>query len=68
MLLGYESSGVNGRGINNFPGYEYLNYGDSDYDARHRLSSSYNYELPIFRSWQDNWACVRPSAAGTSPA
>ena len=51
-----------------FRAYEYLNYGDSDYDARHRLSLSYNYEVPIFSSWQDNWACVKPSAAGTSPA
>ena len=35
-LPGIESSGTNGRGVNNFPGFEYLNYGDSDYDARHR--------------------------------
>lgn len=51
---GYESSGTNGRGVNNFPGFEYLNYGDSDYDARHRLATSYNYEVPIFNSWRDN--------------
>ena len=50
---GYESSGANGRGVNNIPGFEYLNYGDSDYDARHRLATSYNYEVPIFSSWQD---------------
>ncbi len=60
---GLESSGFNGRGTNPFPGYEYLNYGDSDYDARHRLSLSYNYELPIFRSWQDNWA-LRETLSG----
>ncbi len=51
---GYESSGANGRGVNNIPGFEYLNYGDSDYDARHRLATSYNYEVPIFSSWNDN--------------
>src|SRR6202034_1272923 len=51
---GYESSGANGRGVNNIPGYQYLNYGDSDYDARHRLATSYNYEMPIFSSWRDN--------------
>jgi hypothetical protein len=50
---GYESSGANGRGVNNIPGFEFLNYGDSDYDARHRLATSYNYEVPIFSSWQD---------------
>jgi hypothetical protein len=45
---GYESaSGGNGR-VNNFvPGYEYLNYGNSDYDARHRIVASYNYKIPM---------------------
>ncbi len=51
---GYESSGTNGRGVTNVPGFQYLNYGDSDYDARHRLAASYNYEVPIFSSWRDN--------------
>ncbi|MGC2404206.1 MAG: carboxypeptidase-like regulatory domain-containing protein [Acidobacteriaceae bacterium] len=51
---GYESSGANGRGVNNIPGFEYLNYGDSDYDARQRLAMSYNYEVPIFGGWHDN--------------
>jgi hypothetical protein len=50
---GYESSGQNGRGVTNVPGFEYLNYGDSDYDARQRLAASYNYELPVLDSWQD---------------
>ena len=50
---GYESSGANGRGVNSVPGFEYLNYGNSDYDARQRLATSYNYEVPIFHSWQD---------------
>ena len=45
---GIESSGLNGRGTVYIPGYQYMSYGDSDYDARHRLSMSYNYEVPIF--------------------
>ncbi len=53
---GLESSGFNGRGTVTIPGYQYLSYGDSDYDARHRLSTSYNYEVPIFSSWHDNLA------------
>ena len=38
------------------PGFQYLSYGDSDYDARHRFATSYNYEVPIFSSWHDNLA------------
>jgi hypothetical protein len=53
---GLESAGFNGRGTNYIPGFQYLSYGDSDYDARHRLATSYNYEVPIFRSWHDNVA------------
>lgn len=45
---GYESStGSKGRSLNFTPGYQYLNYGDSDYDARHRFVTSYTYEVPI---------------------
>jgi hypothetical protein len=51
---GYESSGANGYGVNYVPGYQYLSYGDSDYDARQRLATSYNYEVPLFHSWNDN--------------
>jgi len=51
---GLESSGFNGLGVNTFPGYQYLSYGDSDYDARQRLALLYNYEIPIFASWKDN--------------
>jgi hypothetical protein len=36
------------------PGYQYLNYGDSDYDARHRIAASYVYEVPVFASIRDN--------------
>ncbi len=52
---GLESSGFNGLGYNQYPGYQYLSYGDSDYDARHRFVASYNYEIPILRSWKNNW-------------
>jgi hypothetical protein len=53
---GLESAGFNGRGTNYIPGYQYLSYGDSDYDARQHLSTSYNYEVPLFRSLNDNYA------------
>lgn len=54
---GYESSsagsspnavgGENGRAVNFVPGYEYLNYGGSDYDARQRFVALYNYQIPL---------------------
>ncbi|HTW46834.1 MAG TPA: carboxypeptidase-like regulatory domain-containing protein [Acidobacteriaceae bacterium] len=54
---GYESSsgggainavgGENGRPINFIPGFQFLNYGSSDYDARQRLSILYNYQVPL---------------------
>jgi hypothetical protein len=44
---GLESSGFNGRGINFTPGYEYLSYGDSDYDARQRLTGYAIYRIPV---------------------
>jgi hypothetical protein len=50
---GYESSSK-GPTTNFVPGYEYLNYGDSDYDFRHRLVASYNYGVPIFASWRSH--------------
>jgi len=61
---GYESSsgtaapnsvGVsNGRPVNWVPGFSYLNYGSSDYDARQRLVLSYNYEVPLTAALRDN--------------
>src|SRR6185312_2671220 len=51
---GYESStgggGPRGAGVsrNYTPGFTYLNYGDSDFDARQRLAVSYIYEIPVF--------------------
>jgi hypothetical protein len=51
---GYESAtgaapggGSTGRSMIYTPGYTYLNYGDSDYDARHRLVASYIYVVPV---------------------
>ncbi|MFZ0663521.1 MAG: carboxypeptidase-like regulatory domain-containing protein [Acidobacteriaceae bacterium] len=51
---GYESTtgggGPRGSGIsrNYTPGFTYLNYGDSDFDARQRLVTSYVYVIPMF--------------------
>ena len=53
---GLTSSGFNARGRNNVPGYRYLNYGDSDYDARHRLAASYDYKIPLLASMNQNFA------------
>jgi hypothetical protein len=51
---GYESVtggdatyGNAGRVHNYVPGYEYLNYGSSDFDARHRFVTSYVYTIPV---------------------
>jgi hypothetical protein len=51
---GLESSGFNGLGVNVFPGFQSLAYGDSDYDARHRFVASYDYEVPLPSSWRSN--------------
>ncbi len=49
-----ESSGFTSRGMNNVPGFQYLNYGDSDYDARHRLVMSYDYKVPLLDALNQN--------------
>jgi hypothetical protein len=61
---GYESAsgggainavgGENGRAINFAPGFAYLNYGSSDYDARQRLSILYNYQVPLTAGMRNN--------------
>jgi hypothetical protein len=51
---GLESSGFNGRSYNFVPGFGYLSYGDSDYDARHRLAASYIYQVPILAALRSN--------------
>jgi hypothetical protein len=45
---GYESAtGSAGRDHIYTPGFTYLNYGSSDFDARHRLAVSYVYTVPV---------------------
>ncbi len=58
---GYESVtggdsgyGNAGRVRNYVPGYQYLNYGSSDFDARNRLVASYVYSLPAYGKAKDN--------------
>ena len=64
---GLESSGFNGVGTidegtngfngvvtNNVPGFQYLSYGDSDYDARHRFIAIYDYQIPLLASMNEN--------------
>lgn len=64
---GYESSygggGPGGAGTNWVPGFQYLSYGDSDYDARHRFVALYNYEIPILHNMNDN-AIFREALGG----
>jgi hypothetical protein len=49
-----EDSVANGYGINYVPGFEYLSYGDSVYDARQRLVGLYNYEIPVLEQIRDS--------------
>jgi hypothetical protein len=51
---GLESSGFNGIATNTIPGYKHLSYGDSDYDARHRIVASYDYEVPLLNTLKQN--------------
>ncbi|MGC2546408.1 MAG: carboxypeptidase regulatory-like domain-containing protein [Silvibacterium sp.] len=61
---GYESAtatgspnsvgGFNGRTVNFIPGFENLNYGSSDFDARHRFVALYNYGIPILQNMKSN--------------
>ncbi|HEV2273843.1 MAG TPA: carboxypeptidase-like regulatory domain-containing protein [Acidobacteriaceae bacterium] len=53
---GLESSGFNAKAVNFVPGFGYLSYGNSDYDARNRFVASYNYEVPLLASWSSNLA------------
>lgn len=45
------------------PGFEYLNYGDSDYDARQRFVSSYVYAVPVSGRLRSN-AILRETLSG----
>ncbi len=61
---GYESStGAAGRVLNYTPGFTWLNYGDSDFDARHRLAASYVYTVPATGFLRKN-AFVRETLSG----
>jgi hypothetical protein len=58
---GYESAtggdsgyGNSGRSYNFVPGFEFLNYGSSDFDARQRLVTSYVYTVPVAGFLRDN--------------
>jgi len=48
-----EDSVANGYGMNYVPGFEYLSYGNSVYDARQRLVGTYNYGIPLPPSMRD---------------
>ncbi len=50
---GFESS-WNSIGYNWVPGFQYLSYGDSDYDARQRFVPSYDYQVPILPAMKNN--------------
>ncbi|HEX5235669.1 MAG TPA: carboxypeptidase-like regulatory domain-containing protein [Silvibacterium sp.] len=45
------------------PGFTFLNYGDSDFDARHRIVGSYVYAIPVFSAISNN-AVLREAIAG----
>jgi hypothetical protein len=68
---GYESTtGSGSSGYGNYgrprtyvPGYEYLNYGSSDFDARHRLAATYVYSVPVAGFLRNN-VILRETLAG----
>jgi hypothetical protein len=62
---GYESGfgGSTGRTINWEPGFQNLNYGSSDFDARHRLSAGYVYAVPVAGFMRSN-AILRETLSG----
>jgi hypothetical protein len=46
--------GFNGRPVNFVPGFQQLNYGSSDFDARQRFVAVYNYQIPLLQGMKDN--------------
>ncbi len=62
---GYESGfgGSTGRTINWEPGFKNLNYGSSDFDARHRLSAGYVYTVPVAGFMRSN-AILKETLSG----
>lgn len=55
---GYESSASGNSyditGTNWVPGFQYLSYGDSEYDARQRFSAGYGYTVPLLPAMSQN--------------
>jgi hypothetical protein len=52
---GYESvTGSDNRVYNFVPGFQSLNYGSSDFDARHRFVASYVYTVPVAGFMKNN--------------
>ncbi|MGA2807015.1 MAG: carboxypeptidase-like regulatory domain-containing protein [Terracidiphilus sp.] len=49
-----EDSVANNYGTNYVPGFEYLSYGNSAYDARQRFAARYNYGIPLPRGIGEN--------------
>ena len=61
---GYESStGSAGRVYNFVPGFQYLNYGSSDFDARQRLALGYVYVVPQVH-WFNNNPVIQQVVSG----
>lgn len=60
---GDQNYGNYGRVRNYVPGFEYLNYGSSDFDARHRLTLSYVYTVPVAGILKSNLA-LREALSG----
>jgi hypothetical protein len=62
---GYESNygGQTGRVINWEPGFQNLNYGSSDFDARHRLTAGYVYIVPVAGFMRSN-AILKETLSG----
>ncbi len=53
---GFESSGFGNdiAGTNWVPGFRYLSYGNSDFDARNRFVASYGYQIPLLAAMRQN--------------
>ena len=61
---GYESvTGSANRVYNFVPGFQNLNYGSSDFDARHRLTAGYVYTVPVAGFMKSN-AILRETLSG----
>jgi hypothetical protein len=58
-----EDSVANNYGTNYVPGFQYLSYGNSVYDARQRFAARYNYGIPLPQSLKKN-AYLRSGLAG----